>query len=116
MVIYLNTKLQSMILKLAMKTLKKKDSKRSQCFTEKKRNRCRNIERNRQQSFETIRKMPEQEFERMFHMPRVAFVKLLKKIEPRLKKNIKYAKNSSHTPILPSTKLFATTRWLAGGS
>jgi hypothetical protein len=36
MVINLNTKLQSMILKIPMKTLKKKDSKRSQCFTEKK--------------------------------------------------------------------------------
>jgi uncharacterized protein YecA (UPF0149 family) len=75
-----------MILKIAMKTLKKKDSKRSQCFTEKKEIGVEILRRNRQQSFETIRKMPEREFERMFRVPRVAFVKLLKKMEPRLKK------------------------------
>jgi hypothetical protein len=112
MTISSNWRVQLLVQKLMVKALKKKRSKEIFVAAEK-RARCRNVEKNRHYAFETIRKI---EFERMFRMPRVSFSKLLKKVEPKLQKDIKYAKNSSQSPpVTPTTELLAT-RWLAGGS
>ena len=110
-----NSQLQILIQKLALKALKKK-RKLCQKFPKKIRARCGYFERNRQYCFQIIRNMTEKEFARMFRMSRAAFSELLKKVEPRLRKDIKYANRSSHSPITPVTKLLATIRWLAGGS
>ena len=55
-------------------------------------------------------------FKTMFRIDRPTFFEILAKIEPEIKRNETYAINSSGHPILSTTRLAVTLRWLAGGS
>jgi hypothetical protein len=76
-----------------------------------------NRHRNRQDALEEVGNLSESAFSSMFRMTRPGFQNLLERISPFLPDvDERMAKLSSGSMITKSTKLYATLRYLAGGS
>lgn len=77
----------------------------------------RNRHRDREYALEEVNNLTENEFSKIFRLSRVGFSELLSLIEPFMHDADEVmAKRSSGTAISKRTKLYATLRYLAGGS